>query len=150
MRHYALGVQYDGTEFNGFQRQANTPTVQAELERALSSIADESISVTAAGRTDSGVHATQQVVSFSTNAERPDKAWKRGSNSMLPNSIAISWVREVPAAFNARFSALWRRYLYLFGEQEKKQVFVVNAANWIHEHLDVDMMNHAASCFIGE
>lgn len=150
MRHYALGVQYDGTEFSGFQRQANAPTVQGELEHALSSIAADPVSVTAAGRTDAGVHATQQVVSFSTNAERPNKAWERGTNSMLPNAIAVSWVREVPSSFNARLSAMWRRYLFLFGASKKRQVFVVNAATWIHDRLDVGLMSEAGTCFIGE
>lgn len=150
MKHYALGVQYDGTSFNGFQRQLQVPTIQAELERALSQIAAGSIAVRAAGRTDAGVHATQQVVSFSTDAARQDSAWVTGVNSLLPDSVGVCWVREVPDTFDARFSALWRRYLYVYGMRERHQVFVRDYASWVPEHLDVGKMNEAAQKFLGE
>ena len=150
MKHYALAVQYDGTLFSGFQRQTGVPTIQAELEAALSSIADEPITITAAGRTDRGVHATQQVVSFSTSVARQGKAWRLGSNSLLPNTIAVEWVCEVPASFSARFAALWRRYFYVYGQRSLQQVFDRNYASWIEESLDVERMNQAAQLFLGE
>lgn len=150
MKYYALGVQYDGTRYSGFQRQAETPTIQAELENALSSIAAEPIRVTASGRTDRGVHATQQIVSFETPVERPDRAWVDGVNTQLPNTIQISWVREVTSKFNARFSALWRRYAYVYGLRTNYQVFIRDFVTWTDAYLDVERMRRAADLFIGE
>ena len=150
MRYFALGVEYDGTSYSGYQRQAEAQTVQAELERALSSIAAEPITVVAAGRTDRGVHATQQVVSFETSAERPDRAWVVGVNSLLPNTIGITWVREVSANFSARFSALWRRYIYVYGHRANYQVFLHNLASWTDSFLDVDRMGQVVDLFLGE
>ena len=150
MKYYALGVEYDGTSYSGFQRQAKAQTVQAELETALSSIAAEPIAVVAAGRTDRGVHATQQVVSFETSVDRPDRAWVVGVNSLLPNTIGINWVREVNANFSARFSALWRRYIYVFGRNPAYQVFLHDFVNWTDSLLDVESMEQVADLFLGE
>ncbi len=150
MRYYALGVEYDGTSYSGYQRQADAQTVQAELEKALSSIAAEPITVVAAGRTDRGVHATQQVVSFETSVERPDRAWVVGVNSLLPSTIAVNWVREANAKFSARFSALWRRYIYIYGHRSNFQVFRRNFVSWTDSILDVDLMEQVVDLFLGE
>ena len=150
MRYYALGVEYDGTSYSGYQRQADAQTVQAELEKALSSIAAEPINVVAAGRTDRGVHATQQVVSFETSVDRPDRAWVVGVNSLLPSTIGITWVREVNSKFSARFSALWRRYIYVYGHRANYQVFLRNLASWTDSRLDVDRMGQVIDLFLGE
>ena len=146
----ALGVQYDGSLFHGFQRQDGLATVQAALEEAVSAIANETIRLTAAGRTDRGVHATQQVISFQTNAVREMQAWQRGVNSQLPKGIAVSWAREVESGFNARYEALWRRYLYVFGERQQYLVFLRDFVTWIDEALDVDAMNGVREVFLGE
>ena len=150
MRYFALGVEYDGTGYSGYQRQTDARTVQAELEAALSSIAAESISVVAAGRTDRGVHATQQVVSFATSVDRPHRAWVAGVNSLLPNTIGISWVKEVSANFSARFSALWRRYLYVFAQRSRHHVFLQDLVSWTNTQLDIDSMKQTEDLFRGE
>ena len=150
MSYYALGVEYDGSSYKGFQRQADTQTVQEELEKALSSIAADSVTIHAAGRTDRGVHATQQVVSFETSVERPEKAWVVGANSLLPNTIRIVWVKEVSVDFHARYSALWRRYLYIFCQQTAHQVFLRNLVSWTDSSLDVDRMEQVVELFLGE
>src|SRR5215213_3095631 len=104
----ALGVSYDGTAFSGWQSQPSGSTVQDRLEHALASIAGEAVRVTAAGRTDAGVHALGQVVHFDTEAVRPDQAWVRGTNTMLPASIAVQWTAAVDGEFSARYSAISR------------------------------------------
>ncbi|MCY4096363.1 MAG: tRNA pseudouridine(38-40) synthase TruA, partial [Gammaproteobacteria bacterium] len=146
----ALGVKYDGSSYSGFQRQADANTVQAELEKSLSSIAAEPITIHAAGRTDRGVHATQQVVSFETSAERPEKAWVVGANSLLPDTVGIVWLQEVSADFHARYSALWRRYLYVFGHRTAHQVFLRDLVSWTDVSLDVDRIEQVVELFLGE
>ena len=102
-----LGVEYNGSAFSGYQMQAHgTRTVQDELEKALSKVANESIRVTCAGRTDTGVHATGQVVHFDTTVQRKLKAWMLGGNTNLPGDVSIHWVRKVNDSFSARFSAV--------------------------------------------
>ena len=104
----AAGIEYDGSAYCGWQIQAHSPSVQAVLEEALSGIACEPIRVVAAGRTDTGVHALGQVVHFDTTAERPQRAWLRGANTLLPGDVRIIGAREVAVDFHARFSALSR------------------------------------------
>jgi len=116
-QRWALGLEYDGGAFNGFQRQSHAPSVQGALEDALSQIANEPVRVVCAGRTDAGVHATQQVVSFETAAQRSPRSWIRGTNTLTPPALAVRWARAVPAEFHARYSATARRYLYLFDER---------------------------------
>jgi tRNA pseudouridine38-40 synthase len=98
----ALGIEYDGRPFSGWQSQTDRATVQGALQAALSQIAGDTIAVTAAGRTDAGVHATEQVVHFETQAYRPLTAWVRGANALLPASVAVRWAHEVPEEFHAR------------------------------------------------
>src|ERR1051325_6120506 len=108
----ALGLEYDGSRFLGWQTQAGGGAVHDVLQPALGAIAGEAISVTGAGRTDRGVHALAQVAHFDTTAARPGTAWVRGVNAFLPESVAVPWAREVGSAFHARFSALARTYRY--------------------------------------
>jgi len=112
----ALGIEYDGGAFCGFQLQKHAPSVQGALEDALSRIAAAPIRVVAAGRTDTGVHATGQVVGFASPVERPLRAWVRGTNALLPPAVRVTWARAVDAGFSARYSAVARRYMYLFAE----------------------------------
>jgi len=109
----ALGLEYDGSGFCGWQTQPSGCAVQDALERALSEVAAEPIGTQSAGRTDAGVHALVQVAHFDTNARRPLTAWVRGVNTLLPRAIAVTWARPVPETFHARFSARGRAYRYL-------------------------------------
>ncbi|MEP2652333.1 MAG: tRNA pseudouridine synthase A, partial [Paraglaciecola sp.] len=106
----ALGIEYNGAPYHGWQRQQSVTSVQQHVEEALSKIADEQIKIVCAGRTDAGVHATCQVVHFDTLCQRPDKAWTIGVNRYLPDSIAAKWVQTMDGDFHARFSATARRY----------------------------------------
>lgn len=146
----AVGVEYKGEHFHGSQRQKDLRTVQAVVEKALSVIADEPISITFAGRTDAGVHATNQIASFTTQANRPSSAWIHGSNSHLPSDVAIHSVHEVNSSFDARRSALRRRYLYIFGVCDVVPAFGVNEANWVKHSMDVQKLNELTSLFMGE
>jgi len=147
----ALGIEYNGSLFSGYQSQAaGTRTVQDELEKALSKVADKPIRLTCAGRTDTGVHATGQVVHFDTDVSRELKAWLLGGNTNSPRDISIHWVREVSENFSARFSAISRSYRYiLFNRKVRSAVFQHNVS-WAFEHLDEKSMNHAAQMLIGK
>lgn len=147
----ALGVEYNGSAFSGYQMQAHgTRTVQEELEKALSKVANEPIRVTCAGRTDTGVHATGQVVHFDTTVQRELKAWMLGGNTNLPGDVSIHWVREVSDSFSARFSAISRSYQYiLFNRRTRPAVFQHNVA-WLYEELNEEAMNSAAQLLLGE
>ena len=149
-RSIALGVEYDGTLFHGFQSQNDVPTVQDTLERALSKVADEPVTIAAAGRTDAGVHATEQVVSFEFGGQRPSKAWVRGTNAHLPAGISILWARPIAGGFHARFDAVSRRYVYVYGERDPIPAIGRNLATWTHERLDHAGMHGAAQMLVGE
>ena len=109
----ALGIEYDGSQYFGWQRQREVNTVQQELEKALSKVANHQVDVFCAGRTDAGVHGTGQVIHFETESERSERGWTMGVNANLPDSIAVTWAKEVPEDFHARFSATARRYRYI-------------------------------------
>ncbi len=146
----ALGVEYDGRPFCGWQSQADGQTVQDTLQRALSQISGEPISVIAAGRTDTGVHALEQVAHFDTQAERPLTAWVRGVNALLPDSIAIHWAHPVPDEFHARFSAHGRSYRYLLVNRATRPAIQAGKVGWFHAPLDVAAMQAAAQLLVGE
>ena len=146
----ALGVAYDGSGFSGWQRQQTSPTVQQSLEQALSEVAAEPIRVHAAGRTDTGVHATGQVVHFDTSAQRPLRAWIQGVSALTPAGIDVRWAQLVDTAFHARFSATERRYLYVFCDRHA-QAPGLAAQSWPQTViLDVAAMHRAAQCLVGE
>lgn len=150
MVRIALGVEYAGYAYCGWQKQQDCLGVQHYLERALAKIACEPIELTCAGRTDKGVHALAQVMHFDTQALRPDDAWVRGTNSHLPRDIRVLWSREVDAEFHARFSATARRYRYvLINRRVASAIFAQNQA-WSAYQLDVDAMHQAAQLLIGE
>jgi len=146
----ALGVEYDGEPFCGWQSQADGQTVQDTLQSALSQIAGEQVSVAAAGRTDTGVHALEQVVHFDTVAERPLTAWVRGANALLPSSIAVLWAHAVPDEFHARFSAHGRSYRYLLINRSVRPAIHTGKAGWFHAPLDLALMRAAAQHLVGE
>lgn len=146
----ALGIEYDGSRFCGWQSQPSGCGVQDALERALSGIAGEAIRVSTAGRTDTGVHALHQVVHFDTQAVRPDTAWVRGANALLPDSVAVLWARPVDDEFHARFSAVSRRYVYLLLNHPVRPALLSGKAGWFHQPLDVEAMRQGALHLQGE
>lgn len=149
--YLALGVEYNGANYSGFQRQNHTIGVQNKLEEALSIVANEPIETVCAGRTDALVHATGQVISFKTNAIRPEHAWVLGTNAHLPEDIAITWAKEVPEDFHARFSALARKYRYIIHNAKPRMGIGTNLITQFHAgHLDEKLMHDAAQILIGE
>lgn len=151
MQRIALGVEYNGNGFRGFQAQKHDPiTVQGFLQKALSEIADESIELVCAGRTDSGVHATAQVVHFDTLATRPDRAWTMGINTKLPDGISVTWSQRMPFDFHARFSAQSRTYRYIIQNTQSRPAIQNGQVTWDKRRLDVKAMQLAANILIGE
>lgn len=146
----ALGVEYDGSRFCGWQSQLSGCGVQDTLESALSEIGGEPIRVVTAGRTDTGVHALHQIVHFDTTATRPDTAWVRGANAFLPASVSVLWARPVDAEFHARFSAISRRYVYLLLNHPVRPALLSGRAGWFHAPLDVEAMQAGAQYLLGE
>ena len=146
----ALGLEYCGTGFHGWQSQPQGNTVQDVLEAALAQIAGEPLGVICAGRTDAGVHATQQVVHFETLIERPLSAWVRGVNSHLPSGVAVRWAQPVSDDFHARFSARGRRYRYLLVNRAQRPGLWQGRVGWFHLPLDIELMQSAAQRLIGE
>lgn len=151
MQRVALGVEYNGAVFNGFQKQASTEnTIQAYLERALSKIADEPITLVCAGRTDAGVNACEQIVHFDSLSKRPEKAWVQGSNTHLPDDIRIHWAKPMPWDFHARFSALSRTYRYVLVQGDVRSACLHKNVTWTRYTLDLKRMSEAAKYFVGE
>ncbi len=146
----ALGLEYDGSAFAGWQSQPQGNTVQDVLEQALAQIADAEVRVHCAGRTDAGVHAAAQVVHFETLAARPLNAWVRGSNAHLPDSVAVRWSRTVPEDFHARYSARSRSYRYVLFNHAVRPALLHGRVGWFHLPLDVDAMQSAAHYLVGE
>jgi tRNA pseudouridine38-40 synthase len=150
MSRIALGLEYDGSRFRGWQAQAHATTVQEQLEKALSSVADHPIAVTSAGRTDAGVHASMQVVHFDAAAERSERAWVLGANTLLANDISALWARRVPNEFHARYSAQARTYRYLFLNRQSRPALERERACWVRQPLNAERMHAAAQLLIGE
>ena len=155
----ALGLQYDGSPYSGWQTQVNQDSVQDELEKAISAFVGESckespIKTITAGRTDTGVHALGQVVHFDTHVEREAFSWVRGINSFLPSSIVVNWAKEVPEEFSARFSAFERTYIYAMHAGPCRSPMVNSRAGYLllppNKWLDIEGMKLAAECLIGE
>ncbi len=147
---YALGLSYDGHHFCGWQSQPNACGVQDALELAISRIAQHSIRVHAAGRTDTGVHALAQVIHFDTDTVRPLSAWVRGVNAHLPETVRVEWARQVDDDFHARFSAFSRSYQYLLYNAPVAPALMATKAGWFHLPLDFFAVREAASYLVGE
>ena len=146
----ALGVEYDGAAFCGWQTQPGGGSVQDALEAALAKVAGQPVAVVCAGRTDAGVHATAQVVHFDTAVVRPLTAWVRGVNTFLPEAVSIGWAHPVSDDFHARFSARGRRYRYLLLNRPQRPGVGHGRIGWDHHPLDVERMQQAASLLLGE
>jgi len=162
---YALGVEYRGTRYNGWQRQEHREditsleqlqhaqqhvSIQSWIEMALSKVADESITAICAGRTDRGVHAREQVIHFDTRAHRPLKAWVLGTNAHLPDDISITWTAQVDETFHARFSATARTYRYVITNRDSRPALGRDLMTWERRPLDFELMHEAAQCLLGE
>ena len=146
----ALGVEYDGRLFSGWEIQDGRETVQGCVEFALAKIADAPIRTVCAGRTDAGVHAWGQVVHFDTEKQRPLRAWVRGTNTELPDTVSVLWAQCVPEEFHARYSAQSRHYRYLIVNRETRPGVLNARVGWEYRALAVDQMKIAASYLLGE
>lgn len=146
----ALGVEYDGAGFCGWQSQPAGCGVQDVLESAIAKVAQHSIRIHAAGRTDTGVHALMQIVHFDAEVKRPETAWVRGVNAFLPPSVRVVWSKQVSEAFHARFSALRRSYEYLLVNTPVAPAVLATKAGWYHQPLRLEMMQQAIQFLIGE
>jgi len=140
---YALGIEYDGSAYCGWQRQDHSPSIQEPLELALSKVADESIVVHASGRTDTGVHAWQQCVHFDSASPRELKAWVMGVNANLPDDISVRHVTPVSEDFHARYSTRGRTYRYLLLNHPARSALMANRVGMVHQKLDGCQAKHA-------
>jgi tRNA pseudouridine38-40 synthase len=145
----ALMVEYDGGQYHGWQSQTGLRTVQQVLESALSQVASADITLTCAGRTDTGVHATGQIVHFDSEQERPTRAWIHGANSFLPKDVRVKWAQDMPEAFHARFSALSRRYRYVIYNTPIRPALLRSNLTWQYRQLDHRLMHEAGQALIG-
>jgi tRNA pseudouridine38-40 synthase len=150
MPRIAVGIEYDGSAFAGWQHQSHARSVQGELERALAGVADHEVSLTAAGRTDAGVHAFQQVAHFDTSADRPEHAWVLGGTAAAADDVTILWAREVPRHFHARHAALSRSYVYRFLNRPMRPALERQRMYWVRRPLETGAMHAAAQGLLGE
>ncbi|MEE3267443.1 MAG: tRNA pseudouridine(38-40) synthase TruA, partial [Pseudomonadota bacterium] len=146
----AMGVEYDGSRFCGFQRLKHAASVQQAIEDALAKVAGAPVRIHASGRTDSGVHATRQVIHFDPPVQRTEKAWIFGANTNLPRDVAVRWVKPVSDDFHSRLGALARRYRYIFLNQISRPVMERHNVTWCRDPLDADAMHRAAQALVGE
>lgn len=145
----ALGIEYDGSAFHGWQAQQHVHTVQAEVEQALSKVADHPVGVVCAGRTDAGVHATGQVVHFDTHARRSMRSWILGTNTHLSPAVVVRWAVPVTEEFHARFSAQRRGYRYIILNRFVRPALQQGRVTWYHGELDAPRMHQAAQGLLG-
>ncbi|PCK09732.1 MAG: tRNA pseudouridine(38-40) synthase TruA [Alteromonadaceae bacterium] len=151
MHRIAIGIEYNGDAFHGFQRQITaTSTVQAYIEKALSKVANEAITVVCAGRTDAGVHASEQVLHFDTLSARQDSAWVRGVNTNLPDDIRVHWAKPVTQHFHARFCATSRIYRYVSIVSKVRPACLGNQVTWLTKAPDLEAMQTAGKYLIGK
>lgn len=146
----ALGIEYDGSRYFGWQRQQNVDSVQQKLEEALSVIANTPCEVFCAGRTDAGVHGTGQVVHFETEVNRPLQSWCFGTNTHLPADIAVRWAVEVSEDFHARFSATARRYRYIIYNHKLRSAILPKGVSHYYHSLEHEKMHQAGQFLLGE
>jgi tRNA pseudouridine38-40 synthase len=150
MQRYAIGIEFCGRDYRGWQtQQAGVKSVQQTLEQVLSQIANEPIAVHAAGRTDAGVHASNMIAHFDTQAIRPEQGWLRGANTLLPKDIALTWLQAMPMDFHARFKACARRYRYVIYNAPYRPALLDAQVTHVYQPLDIDSMIMAAQKFAG-
>ena len=149
MPRLALGIEYDGTAFAGWQYQGHARSVQGELQAALAQVADHPIELVAAGRTDAGVHALEMVAHFDATAERPLHGWVLGANANVTPEITVLWAHAVPGTFHARHSALERHYLYRILDRRMRPALERHRVCWVRRELDAGAMQRAAAALVG-
>lgn len=149
IHRWALGIEYDGSGFCGWQRQVGQASVQGAVETALARIARQAVEVVVAGRTDTGVHALCQVAHFDTTVDRPESAWVRGGSVYLPEAVSIRWARPVGMDFHARFSATARRYRYVILNRRQRPALFRQHYAWVYRPLQVERMQAAARSLLG-
>lgn len=147
---YALGVEYSGSAYCGWQRQPHCASIQQQLEEALGFVADHPVQLVCAGRTDAGVHAIEQVAHFESDAERSERSWVLGANCRLPHDIRLLWVVPVSDDFHARFGARARAYRYLIVNAAVPSALFHDRASWEHRSLDHEAMHDCAQLLLGE
>lgn len=147
---FAACIEYNGKHYNGWQKQSHAPSIQDAIESAASNVADESVKVVAAGRTDTGVHATGQIIHFDLNVERTPRELVRGINRYLPDDICVIWAVPIDVDFHARYSALNRRYRYVVLNRSIRPACLHGRVAWHHRPLNIASMQSAASCLLGE
>lgn len=150
MARFAVGLEYDGRAYSGWQFQPGLRTVQDEIQRALARVADSPVDTVCAGRTDAGVHASAQVLHFDSDAQRSERAWRLGANTYLPGDVSVLWVREVRGQFHARYSATARSYRYLILNRDSRPGLDAGRATWQRRPLDHALMNACAQALVGE
>ena len=150
LQRWAMGIEYNGARFVGWQSQSKGRTVQQTLEQALGHVANHPVVVLTAGRTDTGVHATGQVVHFDSSSKRTGYQWLRGSNTRLPDDVRVQWAQPVEHDFHARFSALSRRYRFIVFNCPFHSAILSHESSWDYRLLNVDKMQRAADTLIGE
>lgn len=146
----ALGIEYDGTAYVGWQRQSHGPSIQSLFEAALTRVANEPVALVCAGRTDTGVHARCQVAHFDTSAERIPRGWVLGCNSLLPSDVCVRWAVPVSDQFHARYGAYARRYRYTIVNRPVRPALESRFATWERVPLDATAMHDAAQALVGE
>jgi tRNA pseudouridine38-40 synthase len=146
----AMGVEYDGCRYAGWQTQRHAPSIQQAVEAAIAKVANHPVSVTCAGRTDAGVHALGQVIHFDTSSTRSEHGWRLGVTSNLPDDIAVTWAMTVADDFSARFSAMARSYRYAILSRPVRPGLLNGRVAWTWKSLDAAMMHQAAQCLVGE
>ena len=149
MARIALGIEYDGANYVGWERQDNGPSIQAALESAIGQVAGESVRCICAGRTDAGVHASGQVVHFDCSVVRTRRAWVFGSNTHLPRDIAVRWAVSVDSGFHARFSARTRHYRYIIVNRSTRPALLLGRVGHVPVHLSEERMQTAANGLLG-
>ena len=150
IKRIAMGVEYDGSAFHGWQWQKHTEkTVQQAVESAVAVVGNEQIRVHCAGRTDTGVHGAEQVIHFDTVADRDERAWVHGSNVNLPKTVCVLWSREVNEDFHARFSATSRQYQYVIFNRSVRPTYLAYRTTWEYRPLDAEKMHQAAQVLVG-
>jgi tRNA pseudouridine38-40 synthase len=145
----ALGIEYDGRGFCGWQTQPGACAIQDHLERALAKVHGAPVHTVVAGRTDAGVHALAQVAHFDAVEDRPEQAWVRGVNTHLPEGVAVLWARPVPDSFDARRGALERTYRYVLFNRPVRPALLAGKVGWVFGELDEAAMARAAATLVG-
>ena len=147
---FAATLEYDGTDFSGFQRQKNATTIQQMIEESLKKITDRKVTINYSGRTDAGVHAISQVFDFETEIIRDNSSWIKGINSNLPKTIAVKKIFQVPEDFDSRFSAIKRSYAYVIYNSKNKPLFFDKYCHWVTNKIDILSMKNQSQMFLGK